>query len=110
MAIFGSLLALLKADASQFKKGFAEADGALDKTRGKTKGLFADLKHQLGESSNLGQALKIGIGGGAVAAIGMLGDALANSAEKIRDFAKDMAAGKKSVIEVVDEVSRGLPV
>ena len=63
MAIFGALNAL-GVQNGQWKQGFSEARGEVDKTRNTTRSFFKELNDTYGKRSLLGQGLKIAAGGG----------------------------------------------
>src|SRR4051812_35640283 len=83
MAIFGSLSAFLKADSTQWQKGFGEARAEVDKTENKTKSYLANLKSNFGKGSQMAQILKLAAGGGAIAGLSLAGKTFAHMGEMI---------------------------
>jgi hypothetical protein len=97
------------ATADQTKRKLAEieqAKGGGDKGGGVIKA----LKDRYGEESALGNVGKLAVGAGAVAAVSMIGQALANSTARAVELRNQFAAGTMSAEEMRVEIAKSLPI
>jgi hypothetical protein len=109
MSFIGSLLCILKADASAWRKGFDQAGKDTEKLKSKSNSLFKQLDSQFGDKSNLGRGLKIMFGGAAIGGIGLAINRFAQLGESLGKMSIDARTGAKNLTDVYDEIARGLP-
>ncbi len=110
MAFFGSLLAMLKMDATQWSKGHQQARDELDKTAKKSKVFFADLKSGFGKGSFLGQSLELMAGSGAIAGLSMAMNKVVDLTEKIKELADGVRAGTVKWDSFADSLIKSIPI
>ncbi len=107
---FGSLIAFVKADVSDFKKGMGQARDEVDKTGKKTSWFFKSLKAEFGKSSTLGQSLKLIAGGGAVGSLTMAGSKLKDFTGNLLEMQKALKAGTVTMGEFAEKTAESIPV
>ena len=95
-------------DAKQWKLTTAQVMEQAGQQGGQ--GFFKSLKGELGKGSELGQTLKMMMGGGAIAAAGMAGNELAAMTGKMAALMDSTNSLKMNAADVTMELGKSLPV
>ena len=76
----------------------------------KAKDALKSVKDEAGKGSLLGQGLKLAVGGGAIAGIGLAAKEFENFSEKIRDAANEQRKGNATTEETLGKLLREIPI
>ncbi len=110
MGVFGALNGILKADASNWSAGFKEARDEVDKTSAKSKGFFKDLAALTGKKSDLGQAIKLAAGGGAIGGLTALANEAKQMAVEIAKVSVEYERGDITQRQYFQGIAHSLPI